>query len=678
MDVLLAAYTRRVNTHAIHDSEGCVCTARACASNRVRRTPLRHAHSICERKRRTRICRNMLRSRLQQQVPTADLEVVDLGQSVVCFTGNYRQALSAYDLAGIQLIDKRLLREQLRHIDARCVDFVDQRIGRQQVRCAQVGCQDVRLQNYPPAAGLACADLARADRGLGGGHVAVFVHVDAVVVPVAGLDAQVADGRADHLGILHGQILDEHLPGHAVLQVHGLGHQMLHRRPVEGRRATGEHRDACQLRRQGIRGDVVRRDRARLQRDQLCKGRIQRIRGDLPGHDLADVRRQGHNCFRAQLLDCRHADLRVLDRRVPQDAAAGRARRDLCAAHAAGGQVVAVYLLIQRLYLAQRHAVVLPGEAVPLVARHPQLRRQAQHAVGHRHRVVGVHRLKARVLRIAVRTLKQHEIHVHAVAGQVCAVGEILLRQRAQLRPRRRAARRIVPECGLVVFVLLDQRHVVVPLHRARNRVAGAVDAAHVPLVALRVRHPERVAVHVLAAGLDLRHHIGIVRRHRHAHQILATAHRHAHVGFDVVDEVHVEVVPDDLTAALLHDALVRVEQNLHRVLVAVVPGHAAHGQPLGVQGEVAAVPELGKNLLRRLRAAHVFRAVVTVEHVSGQIVEHVSRFHRHHARIAVLLGGIDAEQLPPTLGELNHPLVIRPAVRDGLSFRSHQVEVLG
>ena len=141
------------------------------------------------------------------------------------------------------------------------------------------------------------------DRGERTSHIAAAVHVDAVILTVACLDAQVPDGRTDHLGILYSQVSDEHLPRRAIVQIHRPRHQVLNRRRVERRRAAG---DDCESRQRS--GEAVGLDVMGSEAGDLCAGRFNRA-----GVQLVDGRRRDVRKLDSSVLYIGCADGRVLN-----------------------------------------------------------------------------------------------------------------------------------------------------------------------------------------------------------------------------------------------------------------------------------------------------------------------------------------------------------------------------
>ena len=366
----------------------------------------------------------------------------DLIHSVIHHVADrHLNVLIALNDGGIDLIDERLPGKKLVHIDPGGVDAVDEREGRQQVRSVQLRRCDGGFQDDPSGICLSGGDLLLCDCGKRSRDVAAAVHVDAVVVTVAGLDAQISDGRPDHLRILHRQVANEHLPGIPILQVHGVGHQMPDGRGVKGGRSAGNDGKCRQRCREGV-GLNVRGC-------QACN--LRRPGFNRPGIQAVDCRRRNVREFNRRRLDVRRADGGILNVRVPNGRLLDlkltyRPILQLSDAHRAQGQLApgdntrgqlsrGDHAGTHRISNAsQRHLLVLPGQAVVGVSRHAHGHFHTDALGNHAHGVPQEDALQKAVLSVFLRLGDVDELHGQGDGGQVTALVELRLRRFTHLR----------------------------------------------------------------------------------------------------------------------------------------------------------------------------------------------------------------------------------------------------
>ena len=375
-----------------------------------------------------------------------------------------------------------------------------------------------------------------------------------------------------------------------------------------------------------------------------------------------DVRLQRRDAVGRKLLHRRGVDVRILHGQLPQLRRAHCAGRDLHRLYALVGELVAVNRGLEVGDLAQRHCLVLLPQRVPLVARHAHRRVDARAFGDDPHRVVEMHGLKVGVLFVLFCLPQRHEVHVQPHRGQVHAVvGKIRLSQLRELRPRLRR----------VVYALLPDFYVVLHRLRADDGIVADMRAVYVG----RALQQQRLSFLVLPHGDDARHQAVPVRGQRRPKQVFAVADGHARLARKVRQKPDVEVVADEPSIRLRHDAVVRVEQALHQPASRVLPRHRAC--ELAMYVESVRVQRAVEQLLHHRPRSHALRRVLVLRRVAQQVVKDVPRLHAHLTLRRVPLHLVDAEQLHARLHGVHHPLRRRRVALDGLRLVAHIDEIL-
>ena len=175
--------------------------------------------------------------------------------------------------------------------------------------------------------------------------------------------------------------------------------------------------------------------------------------------------------------------------------------------------------------------------------------------------------------------------------------------------------------------------------------------AVNIGAVDIALGQIEKIAVPVLAGGHDARDHIGEVYVVGNAQQILALPDLHVSIAAHALDEEHVEPVPRQLAAVLLHEAAV-AEDGVHRI--DVLEDHFFSGAvEVGIEGKIVFGQALRRYILNHRRSSRGGRWLILADHVVHEVIEHMTGIHgdlvklRHNA--------VDAERLVTQLPGFNH-----------------------